>query len=78
MNALYFKVMWQHQFRKSATSDETFYLEGGGTVRTALMYQRKEIMYLQPKGYQAVHLSYRGDDLTMLLLLPDRKEAARA
>ena len=77
VNALYFKGMWQLQFRKSATSDEPFYLEGGGTVRTALMYQRKEILYLQAKGYQAVHLNYRGDDLSMLVLLPDRKDGLR-
>jgi len=77
VNALYFKGMWQLQFRKSATSDEPFYLEGGGTVRTALMYQRKEILYLQAKGYQAVHLNYRGDDFSMLVLLPDRKDGLR-
>ena len=32
---------------------------------------------MQAKGYQAVHLNYRGDDLSMLVLLPDRKDGLR-
>src|SRR5438093_2828623 len=52
-------------------------LEGGGTVQAPLMHQHEEVRYLQATGYQAVDLAYQGDDLSMLVLLPDRKDGLR-
>jgi serpin B len=42
-----------------------------------LMHQRETVRYLQGGGYQAVDLVYRGGDLSMLVLLPDRKDGLR-
>ena len=77
VNAVYFKGKWVLQFLKTATRDEPFYLEGGGTVQAPLMRQESHIWYLQGGGYQAVDLCYRGGDLSMLVLLPDRKDRLR-
>lgn len=77
VNAVYFKGMWALRFRKEATRDEPFHLEGGGKARTPLMHQQKKVLYLLARGYQAVDLIYRGDDLSMLVLLPDRKDGLR-
>jgi serpin B len=77
VNAVYFKGMWVLQFQRRATSDEPFYLEDGKKVRVQLMHQRDWIGYLQTDGYQAVELIYRGHDLSMLVLLPDRKDGLR-
>jgi serpin B len=74
VNAVYFKGKWVFEFRKVATRDEPFYVEGGGKVQAPLMHQQQEIRYLQAKGYQAVDLDYRGGDLSLLVLLPDRKD----
>ncbi len=74
VNAVYFKGMWTLQFRRAATCDEPFHLEDGGTVQVPLMHQHAEVRYLQAAGYQAVELVYRGGDLSMLVLLPDRKD----
>src|SRR5439155_22468400 len=41
-NAVYFKGKWVLQFRKAATRDEPFYVEGGGNVRARLMHQQGE------------------------------------
>ncbi len=41
------------------------------------MHQHEEVRYLQAGGYQAVDLVYRGGDLSMLVLLPDRKDGLR-
>jgi serine protease inhibitor len=77
VNAVYFKGMWVLQFRKAATRDEPFRLEGGGTVQAPLMHQHQYVQYLEAAGYQAVDLIYRGGDLSMLVLLPDRKDRLR-
>lgn len=74
VNAVYFKGMWVLQFCKSATRNESFYLENGGTVRIPLMYQHEQMFYLQTKDYQAVDLDYQGGILSMLVLLPNRKD----
>ena len=77
VNAVYFKGMWLLQFRRAATRDEAFRLSGGGRVQAPLMHQREAVRYLQAAGYQAVDLAYRGDDLSMLLLLPDQQDGLR-
>ena len=78
VNAVYFKGMWVLQFKTTATRDEPFYLEDGGKVRVPLMHQQPDrVRYLQASGYQAVDLIYMGGDLSMLVLLPDRRDGLR-
>jgi serpin B len=77
VNAIYFQGKWERPFRKTATRDEPFHLDGGETVQASLMHQREDVRYLQGGGYQAVDLSYRGGDLSMLVLLPDRQDGLR-
>lgn len=73
-NAVYFKALWSLPFDKQLTHDEPFYLDDGREVRTPLMHQIETIGYHQSPGYQAVRLPYRATDLSMLVLLPDRKD----
>jgi len=76
-NAIYFKGMWMLRFWESETREEPFWLEDGGTVRAPLMRQYGDVRYLQANGYQAVELDYEGGDLSMLVLLPDRRDGLR-
>jgi serpin B len=78
VNAVHFKGMWVLQFRKAATRDEPFYLEGGDKVQAPLMHhQQQEVRYLRAGDFQAVDLDYRGGDLSMLVLLPSKKDGLR-
>jgi Serine protease inhibitor len=77
VNAVYLKAKWELPFRRAATREETFYLEDRRTLETPLMHQQKDIRYVQGRSYQAVELDYRGGDLSMLVLLPDRKDGLR-
>lgn len=74
VNAVYFKALWAAPFDKDRTREEPFFLEGGGDVRAPLMHQVKEMGYLQGPHYQAVTLSYRRAGLSLLVLLPDRRD----
>jgi len=74
VNAVYFRGVWVLQFPKSATREEPFHLEGGGKVRAPLMHQQEQTGYVQAAAYQAVDLNYQGADLSMLVLLPDKKD----
>lgn len=74
VNAVYFKGMWVLQFLRAATRVGPFHLEDGGKVQVPLMHLHEKVRYLQTAGFQAVELVYRGDNLSMLVLLPDRKD----
>jgi serpin B len=77
VNAVYFKGTWASEFIQSATRDEPFHLEAGGKVQMKLMHQRTEVRYLQARGFAVLDLAYRGGDLSLLVLLPDRKDGLR-
>jgi serpin B len=81
VNAVYFKGLWVMQFSRSATRLEPFYLQDGGTVQVPLMHRehqgRPVVRYGGGADYRAVDLAYRGGDLSMLVLLPDRKDGLR-
>jgi serpin B len=76
VNAVYFKGTWVLPFRKSSTREEPFFADGGN-ARVPLMQQQEGFPYLHADGFQAVDLYYRGGDLSMLVLLPDRKDGLR-
>lgn len=77
VNAVSFKGTWVRQFRKAATRAEPFHLEDGRKVQAPLMHQQAAVRYLQAGGFQAVDLVYLGGKLSMLVLLPDRKDGLR-
>jgi serpin B len=74
VNAVYFKGKWVLRFWNKATRYEPFWLDNGETVQVPLMHQQERFRYLKARGYQAVELDYHGCELSMLLLLPDRKD----
>jgi serpin B len=72
-NAIYFRGDWARQFEKSATREQPFHASGGTTVAVPLMFARMTVGFAaQPDaGFKVVELPYKGDDLSMLVLLPD-------
>jgi serine protease inhibitor len=77
VSAVYCKGAWEIEFAADNTRDQPFYLENGGTSQVALMGYQKPIWHMQGNGYQAVDLKYRNSDLSMLVLLPDRRDGLR-
>lgn len=77
VNAASFKGMWLHPFDAAVTRDEPFFLDDGAQVRAPLMHQHDDFWYVETNDFQAIELLYRGGDLSMLILLPTRRDGAR-
>jgi len=69
-NAIYFNAAWAFPFNEEATSDGTFYLLNGDETVVSMMRQTESLGYAQGDNYQAVELPYDGNELSMVILLP--------
>jgi serpin B len=72
-NAIYFKGIWASQFDTARTRDEPFWLSPDTSVTVPMMHQTEEFGYMETETLQALELPYRGDALSMLVLLPKQK-----
>jgi len=70
-NAIYFNAAWKYQFDEDYTYDDTFYLLDGSEITVPMMHQSERLGYADGDGYQAVELKYDGDELSMVIILPD-------
>jgi serpin B len=76
-NAIYFKGQWQEKFEQARTCPETWHNpEDVGQV--PMMHQEGEYPYFQGEGFQALDLPYRGDQLSMLIVLPAARQGLAA
>jgi serpin B len=70
-NAIYFNAAWEYPFDEDVTVDGPFYLLDGGQVSVPMMKQTESFGYTDGEGYQAVELQYDGNELSMVILLPE-------
>ena len=70
LNAVYFKGIWESQFEKYYTGDAPFGVSASKQVNVPLMYQKSEFKLLEEKNFQALSLPYKGQNLSMVILLP--------
>ncbi len=70
-NAIYFNAAWEYPFDEDNTADGTFYLADGSTVTVPMMHQTEDFNYAEGDGYQAVELKYDGNELSMVIILPE-------
>lgn len=71
-NAIYLKATWVSQFTAEATRDGRFRRASGGRVPVPFMHQASAFDFIRDADWSAVRLPYRGGDLSMWVLLPDR------
>lgn len=73
VNAVYFKGNWQEKFMKEATTDLQFRLNKKDTKMVKMMYQKKKFPYgyIQDLKCRVLELPYQGEELSMVILLPD-------
>jgi len=71
VNAVYFNAPWAYPFDKEDTTPEPFTLLDGVQVDVPTMHQTERHGYAVGDGYTAVELDYNGNDLSMVIVLPD-------
>ncbi len=78
LNAIYFKGVWESQFKKSATTDAPFNVSADRQVTVSLMYQHGSFRHMAGEGFQAVSLPYKGNNLSMVVVLPNTADGLPA
>lgn len=71
VNAIWFKGRWLDEFEKADTEEGPFHVGATETVVAHLMHRRGEgYRYGEAGGVQVLELPYRGERLSMVVLLP--------
>jgi len=70
-NAVYFEGDWAEQFEEDNTSDAAFRTLDGGSVQAPMMHNTADYGYADIDGLQIAELPYEGDELSMVVLLPE-------
>lgn len=72
-NAIYFKGKWADEFTPSLTKDDDWY-GPGRTTKVPTMHRTGGYLYCEGDGFQVLDLPYKGDQLSMLIVLPKTKK----
>lgn len=70
VNAIYFKGSWANKFDAGKTQNQPFHVSPETTTTVPLMEQTDEFGYAEFPDLQALSLSYAGNELSMVVLLP--------
>lgn len=70
VNAAYFKAAWETPFNPTSTRVGDFHLLDGSTVTSQFMHGRVPAAYAQGEDWEALELSYQGQQVAMQFLLP--------
>lgn len=71
VNTIYFKGLWKSRFSPENTRQEPFRRPDGETCQVSMMYQEGKFHYRRvAEGTQVLELPFKGDDITMVLVLP--------
>jgi serpin B len=78
-NAIYFKGNWASQFKKSETTEMPFKLNSAKSVMVPMMQKNKETFkYAENAKLQILELPYKGNELSMVVLLPREVDGIRS
>ena len=74
-NAIYFNASWLSQFEARTTSDKEFTL-GTKKVTVKMMHQKAGYNYGETDKLQILEMPYKGEDISMLIILPKGNDLA--
>ncbi len=70
-NAIYFKGTWLTQFAEEDTRESEFHTNSIHGINADFMNVRSAFNYTHSDGAQVLQMPYKGDRLSMLVILPD-------
>jgi serpin B len=73
VNAVYFKAPWVKEFPEYGTKPEAFFVGGNQEIKVPTMQSQRRFGYRHREGFTAVTIRYVGDELQLLVLLPDKQ-----
>ena len=71
VNAIYFKGNWASPFDSGLTTPAPFLVAPGSSVQVPMMTRKHAFRFADDDGLQILELPYAGNDLSMLVLLPE-------
>jgi serpin B len=77
-NAIYFKGRWEKPFEKTRTKNEPFHTSPTKDVTAPMMHASLRARFAKAGEAGLLLLPYRGDHLSMAILLPDRVDGIAA
>jgi len=77
-NALHFKASWERPFREGATRDAPFHVAGRAPVTAPFMKLGGHFAYAEDGAVQVLELAYRGDETSMVIVLPRQRDGLPA
>jgi len=72
VNAIYLKAPWAAEFSVSATKPQTFHLAANNLISLPMMSAKRSLGYARRDGCTVLTIPYRGGELQLLILLPDK------
>lgn len=76
-NAIYFKGTWKYQFDKEYTKKNNFFLHNKSKVEVDFMQLSDTLNYFENERAQILELFYSGGDISMILILPNKRSGIR-
>lgn len=73
INAIYFKGNWTIRFEESNTRESDFWIDPGASVKVPMMTRLDHYKYMESDSIQMLEFSYKGNDLSMVVILPKSK-----
>ena len=77
-NSIYFKADWLKPFSANSTGERPFLLPGGRSAPAIFMRQRGNFRVLKEAGFAALEAPYKGEELSMILFVPDSPDGLPA
>ncbi|TYQ16905.1 UNVERIFIED_CONTAM: serpin B [Acetivibrio alkalicellulosi] len=71
LTAIYFKGMWEEEFKVENTIETDFYMDDGNSKKVMMMKKTGSMDFVEGDGYKAVRVPYGNGEVAMYCILPD-------
>ncbi len=77
-NAIYFKAAWKQPFNDKLTAREKFQVDAQNAITVPTMHANKRARFFKGDAFRALELPYEGNELAMVVFLPEKTDGLAA